>query len=129
MLHVDDLARLLLALAFAVPDLANRTLEPDDGHAGGWSHTELAKAIGQAVGRRVWAPAVPAALMHAGAWLDRRLRGPAAKLTPDRVGYMFHPDWVSDANRAPPPELWRAAIATAEGLQATARWYREQGWL
>ena len=129
MIHVGDLARLLLALAPSWPGVLRRTFEPDDGRAGGWSHTELARAIGEAVGRRVWAPAVPAALMRAGAWLDRGLRGTGARLTPDRVGYMLHPDWVSSPDKAPPPELWRAEIPTPAGLQATARWYREQGWL
>ena len=120
MIHVEDLARLLLALAPSWPGVLRRTFEPDDGRPGGWSHTELAMAIGEAVGRRVWAPAVPARVMRAGAWLDRRLRGARAKLTPDRVGYMIHPDWVSDPGRAPPPELWRAAIATAEVLPLLA---------
>ena len=129
MIHVDDLARLLLVLVVSWPGVARRTFEPDDGRAGGWSHTELATAIGEAVGRRIWAPAVPAALMRAGAWLDRRLRGAGAKLTPDRVGYMLHPDWVSRPDKAPPPELWRAETPTVEGLKATARWYREQRWL
>ena len=77
----------------------------------------------------MWAPAVPAGLMRAGAWLDCRLRGAGAKLTPDRVGYMVHPDWTSSPAKAPPFELWHAGIATPDGLQATARWYREQGWL
>jgi uncharacterized protein YbjT (DUF2867 family) len=129
MVHVDDLARLLLALVPSWPGVLRRTFEPDDGQPGGWSHTELARAIGEAVGRRVWAPAVPAALMRAGATLDRALRGAKAKLTPDRVGYMLHPDWVSSPDKAPPFEMWRAAIATPEGLKATARWYREQRWL
>ena len=129
MIHVDDLARLLLALVPGWPGVLRRTFEPDDGQPGGWSHTELARAIGAAVGRKVWAPAVPAGLMRAGASLDRLLRGAKAKLTPDRVGYMLHPDWVSSPDKAPPPEMWRAEIATPEGLEATARWYREQGWL
>jgi nucleoside-diphosphate-sugar epimerase len=129
MIHVADLARLLLALAPAWPGVLRRTFEPDDGQPEGWSHTELAKAIGEAVGRRVWAPAVPAGLMRAGSSLDKLLRGTKAKLTPDRVGYMLHPDWVSSPDKAPPPEMWRAEIATPEGLKATARWYREQGWL
>src|SRR5690606_27261129 len=127
--HVEDLARLLLALVPAWPGVVRRTFEPDDGRPGGWGHSELAAAIGQAVGRRVWAPAVPAGLMRAGAWLDCRLRGVDAKLTPDRVGYMIHPDWVSRPDKAPPPELWRSQVETPEGLVATARWYREQGWL
>jgi uncharacterized protein YbjT (DUF2867 family) len=129
MIHVEDLARLLLALAPNWPGVVRHTFEPDDGRPHGWSHTELAKAIGEAVGRSVWAPAVPASLMRTGAWLDRTLRGARAKLTPDRVGYMVHPDWVSSPDKAPPAELWHAEISTPDGLQATARWYREQGWL
>lgn len=129
MIHVEDLARLLLALVPNWPGVLRRTFEPDDGHPRGWSHTELAQAIGEAVGRRVWAPAVPATLMRTGAALDKILRGAKAKLTPDRVGYMLHADWVSNPDQAPPPEMWRAEIGTPEGLKVTARWYREHGWL
>jgi nucleoside-diphosphate-sugar epimerase len=127
--HVDDLARLLLALVPGGEAVSGRIFEPDDGREGGWSHQELGKAIGAALGKRVWAPAVPEGLMRAGASLDSLFRGKGAKLTPDRVGYMVHPDWVSRPDKAPPPELWRAQIATPEGLASTARWYREQRWL
>ena len=127
--HVDDLARLLLALAPASEATSERIFEPDDRREGGWSHTELAKAIGVAVGRRVWAPATPKAVMRGAAWLDCKVRGAGARLTPDRVGYMVHSDWVSRPDKAPPTELWRAEIDTAEGLAATAAWYRAQGWL
>ena len=127
--HVDDLARLLLALVPGGGEVSERIFEPDDGREGGWTHNELAKAIGAAVGKRVWAPAVPAPVMRAGASLDSLFRGKGAKLTPDRIGYMVHPDWVSRPDKAPPPELWRAEIATHDGLAATAQWYREQRWL
>jgi uncharacterized protein YbjT (DUF2867 family) len=128
-IHVDDLARLLLALAGPGGETNHRTYEPDDGHEGGWPHSDLARAIGAAVDRKVWAPHLPGAVLGAAAWLDRRLRGKRAKLTPDRVGYLVHPDWVSRPDLAPPPALWRAEIATVEGLEATARWYRQQRWL
>ncbi len=127
--HVRDLARLLLALVPAGEGVSHRIFEPDDGREGGWSHRELARAIGAAVGRNVWAPATPRPVMRAACWLDGCVRGERARLTPDRVGYMCHPDWVSRADRAPPGALWRAEIPTREGLAATARWYREQGWL
>jgi hypothetical protein len=103
--------------------------EPDDGREGGWSHAELAREIGKAVGRKVWAPSLPKAVLAAAARFDSRLRGSGAKLTADRVGYMVHPDWVSSRDRAPPADLWRAEIPTPEGLAATARWYRDHGWL
>jgi len=127
--HVDDLARLLLALVPAGGQVSERIFEPDDGREGGWSHNELAKAIGAAMGKRVWAPAVPAPVMRAGASLDSLFRGKGAKLTPDRIGYMIHPDWVSRPDKAPPSGLWQAEIATPEGLAGTAKWYREQRWL
>ena len=60
---------------------------------------------------------------------DRLMRGNKAKLTPDRIGYMIHPDWVSAPERRVPVEFWTPWIATPDGLKATAQWYREQGWL
>jgi nucleoside-diphosphate-sugar epimerase len=68
-------------------------------------------------------------LLHIAARADRLVRRKAAKLTPDRANYMVHPDWTCDPALAPPPGLWRPKIASRDGLAATARWYREQGWL
>jgi UDP-glucose 4-epimerase len=127
--HVHDLARLLLALVPRSNSTSHRIFEPDDGREGGWNHDRLARAIGRAMGRRVWTPALPKGALSAGAWLDARWRGSKAKLTPDRVGYMCHPDWVSRPDKAPPSELWRPEIPTRDGLTETAAWYREQGWL
>jgi len=128
LIHVDDLAQLLLALA--EPGAASgQTIEPDDGRARGWTHKEFAQALGTAVGRRNIGLAVPSALLRLAAKADRLFRGDQAKLTEDRAAYFCHPDWVVDPARAAPPALWRPQIATADGLAATARWYREQAWL
>jgi nucleoside-diphosphate-sugar epimerase len=127
-IHVDDLARLLLKLAVDTTDRC--ILEPDDGTPGGWSHTDfLAHAIGDAVGTRPWAIALPRSLLALAARADRLIRGSHAKLTPDRVGYMCHPDWVSDPAKAPPADLWQPQIPTPEGLAQTAAWYRANGLL
>ena len=128
LIHADDLTRLLLALAG--PDApAGLTIEPDDGRPGGWSHKEFAQALGTAVGRRVIGFSVPAGVLRFAARADRLVRGDKAKLTADRAAYFSHRDWVVDPALAPPPELWRPQIATADGLAATAQWYRAQGWL
>lgn len=127
--HVDDLARLLLLLAGDPATSAARIYEPDDGRESGWSHGELAKAIGAALGKRVWAPNVPRPVLMAAARLDRLFRGKKAKLTPDRASYMSHPDWTSAAERSVPVELWSAQIPTKQGFAETARWYREADWL
>jgi nucleoside-diphosphate-sugar epimerase len=128
LLHVDDLARLLLALAD--PQAPAKTiLEPDDGRAGGWSHREFARALGGATGRRNIAVPVPGALLRFGALADRAVRGAKAKLTPDRAAYFSHPDWVADPARAASPAVWRAEVPTDRGLAETANWYRQEGWL
>lgn len=128
---VADLCALLLALAPpGTPPDASRgaTLEPDDGVTEGWTHRALARAIGAAVGRpRLLALPLPGGVLRAGAAIDGWLRGPRAKLTPDRVAYFRHPDWVVRAR--PDPALWVPRIPTPAGLAATAAWYRAQGWL
>ncbi|TCD00648.1 NAD-dependent epimerase/dehydratase family protein [Erythrobacteraceae bacterium CFH 75059] len=128
LIHVGDLARLLVALVGAAPDPA--MMEPDDGTAGGHTHGALARMIGRAVGRRrVFAPAVPAVALRLAAGIDERVRGQAARLTGDRARYMAHPDWVADPAARPPRALWQPRIGAEEGLAATARWYWDAGWL
>ena len=126
--HVDDLARLLLTLADQ-PDAVGQTYEPDDGEPGGWSHASLARAIGWAVGRRVSVLHAPARALALAAKADRLLRRSRAKLTPDRAAYLAHPDWVSDPERAVPARWWTPAVPTRRGLKDTADWYRAHGWL
>jgi len=128
-IHVDDLARLLLDLVPGGESASQRIFEPDDGRPSGWAHHELAAAIGAAMGRKVWAPAMPKALLMGAARLDRVMRGDKAKLTPDRARYMSHPDWVSAPDKAVPPDLWQPHMATRAGLAESAQWYREAGWI
>ncbi len=127
-IHVQDLAELLLALTG--PVAPSRVLfEPDDGREGGWSHKELAHAIGAAMGRKVLAPNLPAGVLSAAARADKMLRGDKAKLTADRVGYMCHPNWVARTLKAVPARIWKPKITGEEGLAQTAKWYRDKGWL
>ncbi len=129
MIHAKDLARLLLACVPLSPKLRHKVFEPDDGREGGWSHKEMAAAIGAAMGRKVLAPHLPGWVLSTAAGFDRLARGDKAKLTPDRVGYMTHPNWVSRSNMAVPPDIWKPRIPTDEGLKSTADWYRKEGWL
>ena len=129
LIHVDDLAGLLLALA--TPDAPSGiTVEPDDGTPGGWTHEDFARALGRATGKpRPVALHARASLLNMGAALDRLVRGKKAKLTPDRAAYFAHPDWVVRTSAKAPSSLWAPRIPTEKGLAATARWYEEQGWL
>lgn len=128
LIHVNDLARLLLALADpAAPK--GLLVEPDDGRHRGWSHEEFGKALGKALGRRVMTMATPRPILNFCARLDQLARGDKAKLTADRVAYFCHPDWMVDPGRGAPEALWKAEIDTGQGLAATANWYREAGWI
>lgn len=128
-IHVDDLARLLLDVVPGGEGVTGQTFEPDDGRKEGWSHYELARAIGWALGRRPWVIHLSRASLERAARVDRMVRGHRAKLTLDRVGYMTHPDWVVTHGARPPRSLWRPEIPTREGLKATAEWYRENRWI
>ena len=128
LIHVDDLARLLLALA--APTAPSQILiEPDDGYAGGWTHKAFGEALGAAVGKRPLIVPAPAPLLRLAARADRLVRGDGAKLTPDRAAYFSHRDWTVDPARGAPPALWRPVVATRKGLAQTAAWYRAEGWL
>ena len=128
LIHVNDLARLLLALADpAAPK--GLLVEPDDGRHRGWSHEEFGKALGKALGRRVMTMATPRPILNFCARLDQLARGDKAKLTADRVAYFCHPDWMVDPGRGAPETLWTPEVDTVQGLAETAKWYREAGWL
>jgi hypothetical protein len=111
----------LVSLCGAAGDAhISATWEVDDATPGGFSHPELASAIGRALGKGVIALPLPQAVLMAFAHADRIMRGPRAKLTPDRVRYMCHPDWVIDEARRPPAHFWQPAIGLDEGLAEVA---------
>ena len=128
LLHVEDLCRLVLAI-LADPDTQGATYEPDDGVENGWDHRHFARTLGRILGRRAATLAMPKMVMKGASRIDRLVRRERAKLTPDRVRYFCHPDWVVTAEARPPASLWRPAIRTPTGLKATAEWYRQHGWL
>ncbi len=128
-IHVDDLARLLVAALPSSEIVTARMFEADDGEADGWSHRSYGRAIGWAVGKRVTAIGAPRAMLRLAAVGDRLVRRDRAKLTADRASYMSHSDWVIDPAMRPPRNIWEPHIQTRQGLKDTARWYRAQGWM
>ncbi|HYI43798.1 MAG TPA: NAD(P)H-binding protein [Sphingomicrobium sp.] len=128
MIHAADLSRLLLALS-AGKQPSGVTYEADDGRKRGWSHKELARALGNAVGRKNLALSVPAGMLRFGAVVDQLVRREKAKLSADRAAYFSHSDWVCREELRPPAGLWEPDIPTEQGLAETARWYERKGWL
>ncbi|GGI67083.1 epimerase [Polymorphobacter multimanifer] len=132
-IHVDDLARALLALAGGGP--RQEILELDDGRgdaADGYSHAEFADLMGVALGRRVQTFGVPGAVLGAAAavaTLAAKAGGTQPKLSRDRARYMVHPDWVARGGNARLAELWAPKVGAAEGMAETVAGYRRKGWL
>src|SRR6476469_5013305 len=77
-IHADDLAQLLLALA-PYPAPKNILIEPDDGKPAGWTHREFARALAAAVGTWSEVTSSPCVLLPDGAHLDQWWRGEMAK--------------------------------------------------
>ncbi|RDC59363.1 NADH:ubiquinone reductase (H(+)-translocating) [Alteripontixanthobacter maritimus] len=128
-MHVSDLTELLVKMLEPNECLTGGLFEPDDGNEGGWTHRQIAMAIGQAVGRKPWVPHLSKPVLEVAAKLDGWLRRGDAKLTPDRVGYMTHPDWVASSRHAVPDHIWRPTVSLEAGVKSTADWYRKAGWL
>lgn len=129
-IHVDDLARLLLDVVPSEGSTVTcRTFEPDDGKPGGWDHYELARAIGWSLGRRPKILGLSKAALERAAKIDGMVRGAKAKMTLDRAAYFAHPDWVISESARVPASLWEPRIETRAGLKSTADWYRAEGWL
>ena len=127
LIEAGDLARLLLDLVGA-PAAIEQVYEPDDGTLEGYTHREFGKMIGQGVGRPgTLALPIPAFALRLAAAAERMRLGDRAKLTADRVRYFCHPDWV--AQKRPPASVWQPKVKAAQGLKATADWYRSAGWL
>lgn len=132
-LHVDDLARALLALAGGGP--SNRVLELDDGRgdaADGYSHAEFSRAIGAALGRSMAVVPLPAAALRTAAsiaTLAARVGGKMAKLSHDRARYIAHPDWVARGGNLALADIWVPRFDAAAGIADTVAGYRASGWL
>jgi len=130
LIHVDDLARALIALADGGP--SRETIELDDG-SGGYAHADHAAAIGRALGRsRVRMIPVGQGLLTAAAGiatLIARLQGVLPKLSRDRARYLAHPDWTARGGNERLAAIWQPQISLADGLADTVADYRKRAWL
>ncbi len=136
MIHVDDLVAALLAAAGS------------DHTAGGVyfaTHPEVVTAkqflervhqtVREVQGRSARAPTelpVPHWLVRgflAASWASARLTGRATVLSPDKADEFLAPSWACSPAALERDTGWRARIALTEGLEQTARWYRDQGYL
>jgi dihydroflavonol-4-reductase len=128
-IHVRDLARALIA-AGTSPKTVGRAYHA--AHPAVATQRELVALIGRAVGRRVRVIPVPRpivlALLHVvGAAAD--LVGSGTVLRPTKAPELFAPAWTCRSEALEADTGWAAQIPLEAGLEETARWYRQEGWL
>jgi nucleoside-diphosphate-sugar epimerase len=128
MVHVSDLGAALVGAATA--SRAAGVYHIAEARAYTWE--EVGRLVGEAVGRRVRSVRVPAALISAIAGASEIAAaavGRSVIFNRDKARELLAPGWLCDTEAARADLEYEAKIPLAEGLRATARWYRQQGWL
>jgi nucleoside-diphosphate-sugar epimerase len=130
MIHVDDLAALLVALLREVPRGA--VLTAADARPGGYSWREVFHLAARAVGNpRARLFHAPAALLHAialGGDIGRTF-GKANLLTHQKLRELRHHDWSVSAAEWARPAGWEPRYPLSDGFGHAVAWYRRAGWL
>lgn len=95
-------------------------------------YTELGAAIREALGTwtvRVAIPRWALMLIALGAETWARAAGQAPLLSREKLREIAAGDWVCSSRKIRERLGWTPRIGFREGIQATADWYREAGWL
>jgi nucleoside-diphosphate-sugar epimerase len=124
-----DLAQALIAAATS-ERTAGRVYYPC--HPEVFESGDLVRNVAATLGRSVRLVPLPA-------WLGRsilavtggaaRLTGQVTILTPDKAHEFYQPAWTGDPEPLIQDTGWRPTHDLAQGLAATAEWYRSEGWL
>lgn len=128
MIHAADLARALVLAA---------TCEGSRGvyhvaEARSYEWREMARMVAQAVGRRARIVTVPAALIATAAVVTETVAGLIGKSTifnRDKARELLAPGWLCETEQARRDFGFEAQIPLQAGLNETAKWYFENGWL
>ncbi|MBI4543645.1 MAG: NAD-dependent epimerase/dehydratase family protein [Gemmatimonadetes bacterium] len=128
LVHVTDLtAALILAATTAAAAGIYHAADPRP-----YAWPDVARLMGQAVGRRARTMLLPAALFRAAgaaSELASAIRGRPSIFNRDKVRELLAPAWLCETAAARRELRFEAAISLPEGLAATAAWYRAHGWL
>ncbi len=95
-------------------------------------NVELVEDIASVLGVRVRRLLVPMFVFDMVAWLVRqkkRLTGSVGFVNEDRIATMRQRYWVASVEKMKQDLEWSPTTPVRQGLEATARWYREHGWL
>jgi nucleoside-diphosphate-sugar epimerase len=129
LIHIADLVDVIIASGTA--DAGRRQIF-HAAHPDVLLSRDVARAAGTAQGGTpvvIPVPGFVAAGIVGVIGLVAALAGRTTVLSPERLAEFMAPSWLLDVRKAEHSLGWRARIALAEGMAATAAWYREHGWL
>jgi nucleoside-diphosphate-sugar epimerase len=128
MVHVEDCARQIAALAAARP--SGHPVALCDARTDGYSWRELMAAAARACGRTPRLLAVPSLLIRAiGITNDfTLLLGKTPMLTSEKARELLHPNWAVAPGELP-GETLPAIYDLDAGFSATVAWYRSAAWM
>jgi nucleoside-diphosphate-sugar epimerase len=128
LVHVEDLADAVLRAATVPGATGIMHIAEDRAHA--WE--EIARMVARAVGRRARIVKIPAALIsRVAAWSEwwAGITGAATIFNRDKARELLAPGWLCETEHARMQLGFVARVPLAEGLERTAIWYRNEGWL
>jgi nucleoside-diphosphate-sugar epimerase len=130
LIHVGDLARLIVALVASEPKGA--VLAAADDRPQGYRWDEVMHMASRAVGNpsaRLVRP--PRVLWQAVALAGdaRRLFGSPAMLSSQKLREVWHADWSVAPDERAQPHGWTPMYDLQTGFADAAEWYRAAGWL
>jgi nucleoside-diphosphate-sugar epimerase len=127
MVHVEDLARgLRLAGEQGAPGAAYFVTDGVDHDA-----NAIAREVARALGRRTAPLPAPIPVARLVARINRMLTpgGRTPVIDPDKILDLSQAYWVCTDGRARHELGYRSTWDLAAGMDQTARWYRDEGWL
>ena len=128
LVHAADLAAALVRAALAPG--AGGVYHIAEPVAYAWE--DVGRRVGAAVGRSVRRLPVPAALLTGLAATSETAAaavGRSSIFNRDKAREMLAPGWLCETDAARAELGFETRIPLDEGLRATARWYRDNGWL
>lgn len=127
LIHVEDLAE---AVLYALERQDTGVVHVADSAAYAWR--TVGRLVADAVGRDARVIPIPASLIAVAAAVSEGaagLVGGSTMFNRDKARELLAPGWLCETDAAKEKLGFVARTPLAEGLKATARWYRNEGWL
>lgn len=127
--YATDVARATLR-AVDTPGSSTKVLPVAEARRYSWE--QIARALEKAFGRKITPLRLPAAAFVFGGLVSERLAGFLGATPPfdgRRARDLAVYNWTCDVAKTEKALRWRAGVPLSEGLEYTARWYEENGWL